>query len=87
MFNEVQLEQIKKIVDEAVRHAPRQKILQSDIPPQTIKRRHLEDVPIVFGLAADRPADGSEGIRAYFATDTGVLGCWDGSNWLEVTLS
>lgn len=88
MFDEKQINLIRKIVDEAVRKQPRQKLLQSDVPPQTIKKRHIEDVVIVFGEAADRPTDGdAEGVRAYFATDTGVLGCWDGTQWLETTLT
>lgn len=87
MFNEQQLDQIWKIVEKMMRQQPRQKIVQSDIKPQTIKRGHIEDVVIVFGLAADRPTSGLEGdIRAYFETDTGVLGCWDGTQWLETTL-
>lgn len=87
MFDEKQINLIRKMIDEAVRKLPRQKLIQSDVPPQTIKRRHIEDVVVVFGVAADRPTDGDEGVRAYFATDTGVLGCWDGTQWLETTLT
>lgn len=87
MFNDQQITLIRKMIDEAVRKLPRQKLIQSDIPPQTIKRRHIEDNVIVFGEIADRPSDGGAvGVYAYFATDTGVLGCWDGTQWLEVTL-
>lgn len=87
MFDDQQLTIIKKLIDEAIRKQPRQKLIQSDVPPGTIKRRHLDDVVIVFGVAANRPTGGTEGVRAYFATDTGVLGCWDGTQWLETTLT
>lgn len=87
MFDEKQLDQIKFIVAEELRHQQRQKILQSDIPPQTIKKRHIEDVVIVFGLSTDRPDNSDTGVRAYFETDTGTLACWDGTQWLEVTLT
>lgn len=88
MFDDKQINIIKKIVDEAVRKLPRIRIVQSDIPPQTIKRRHIEDVVVVFGVAADRPTDGDEfGVRAYFSTDSGVFACWDGTQWLETTLT
>jgi len=88
MFDEKQLELIRRMIDEALRKQPRQKVIQSDIPPQTIKARHLQDKVIVFGAAADRPTDGAaKGVYAYFETDTGVLGCWDGTSWLETTLS
>ena len=88
MFTEDQINQIKKVVDELLRKQGRQKLVQSDIPPGTIKRRHLEDVPVVFGVIADRPADGGAvGVNSYFATDTGVFGCWDGTQWLETTLA
>ena len=88
MFTELQINLIKKLVDEAVRKMPRQKVVQSDVPPGTIKRRHIEDRVIVFGLAIDRPVDGGAvGVYAYFATNTGVLACWDGTQWLETTLT
>lgn len=76
------------MIDEAVRKLPRQKVLQSDVPPQTVKRRHLEDAPIVFGLAADRPTEGdANDVRAYFATDTNVLSCWNGTSWVSETMT
>jgi len=84
MFDSAQIEQIRKIVDEMVRKQPRFKVLQSDIPPGTVKRRHLEDVPIVFGVLADRPADGEAvGIRSYFSTDNNTLAMWNGTAWVE----
>jgi len=72
------------MIDEAIRNQPRQKLVQSDIPPQTIKGRHLEDRVIVFGLAADRPTDGgAEGVYAYFSTDDDTLALWNSSAWVE----
>jgi len=88
MFDEKQINLIKRLIDEAIRKMPRQKLLQSDVPPQTIKYRHIEDKVIVFGLAADRPTDGSDvGVYAYFATDTNVLSCWNGTAWVSETLT
>lgn len=87
MFDEAQISYIKKLISETVRNQPRLKLIQSDVPPGTIKRRHVEDVVIVFGDSNDRPTTGSDGVKSYFSTDTGVLSCWDGSQWLETTLS
>ena len=44
---------------------------------------------IKFGLAANRPVTpGSDSwFYAYFATDSGVLSCWDGSAWLTTILT
>ena len=50
------------------------------------KRRHIADKVIVFGNG-DRHTNNSTGISVHFDTGTGVLSCWDGSAWLEVTLS
>ena len=87
MLKPEDLEQIEKMIDKQLQNSPRQKLAQGDVPPGTIKRRHLEDVVIVFGVIADRPANADTGVKAYFATDTGVLGLWDGDEWLETTLS
>lgn len=59
---------------------------QSDFPNRIVKQRHLEAWIVFSGLAANRP-DGSSEVKAYFATDTGVLSMWNGSAWLDVTLS
>jgi len=63
------------------------RIHQSDIPPQTIKGRHVEDAIIKRGLAADLPTEGSQACWAYFETDTGILNIWNNSAWVQVTLS
>ena len=59
---------------------------QSEILPKTIKPQHIDGVIVIFGVAADRP-DGSSHVKAYFATDSGVLSMWDGDEWLDTTLS
>lgn len=88
MFDEQQLALIRRMIDEALRKQSRQKVIQSDIPPQTIKARHLEDKVITFGVAADRPTDGAaKGVYAYFAEDTDTFSCWNGSSWVETTLT
>lgn len=58
----------------------------SEIPSKLIKNYHVEDMVIKRGLAADLP-DGSTHVKAYFSTDSGVLSIWDGSAWLDTTLS
>lgn len=63
------------------------RIHQSDIPPQTIKARHVEDAVIKRGLAADLPTEGSQACWAYFETDTGILNIWNDTTWVQVTLS
>lgn len=62
------------------------RVWQGSIPPQTIKDRHIDGTIIKRGVAANRP-DGTTSVSAYFATDTGVLSIWDGTQWLEVTLT
>lgn len=64
----------------------RRKSYQQDMAPDSIKLEHILNNPIVRGLAADRP-DGSTRTKAYFATDTGVLSIWDGTQWLTTTLT
>lgn len=51
-----------------------------------VTQRMVQDVVVKFGVAADIP-DGSTHTKAYFATDTGVLSMWDGTQWLSTTLS
>jgi hypothetical protein len=87
MLTDEDLNTIQKMIDKADRVQPRQKIIQSDIPPQTIKKRHIEDVVIVFGVLADRPTDSSTGVRAYFAMDNNTLYCWNGTAWVSEVLS
>jgi hypothetical protein len=61
---------------------------QSDVPVGTIKQRHLEpNALLVFtGLSANRP-NGTTWVKAYFATDTGVLSIWNGTAWKTTTLT
>jgi hypothetical protein len=66
---------IKKVIE-----AEDRQLTQSDIPQRIIKRRHVEDNVIVFGLAANLPATGND-VKAYYATDTDVLYLWDGSTF------
>jgi len=44
MFNEAQLDQIKRLVEEAVANHGRNIVHQGDIVPRTIKPRHIETV-------------------------------------------
>jgi len=71
----------KEAVDEAIGRIST--LHQSQIPPQTIKRRHLEDKVIVFGLAADRPTNSDTGIFCWFSTDNDTLALYNGSAWVE----
>jgi hypothetical protein len=61
---------------------------QSGIPVSTIKQRHIEPHAYLMftGLSANRP-DGTTHCKFYFATDTGVMSVWNGSAWLNTTLS
>lgn len=79
---------IDKTIEEKMRSAFRESLVQSDILPKTIKQRHIEGTIIKMGLAADRPSDGGAvGVLCFFSTDSGVLSIWDGSAWLSTTLS
>ena len=88
MFNQEQIDLIRKMVIEVVNRQPRQRLHQSDIPPQTIKASHLENMVIKRGLAADLPSDGGAvGVLAYFGTDDDTLSIWNGSAWVDTTLT
>ena len=83
-----QLDELKKEVSEL----KSRRIRQEMILPGAVKQRHIGEGTryIRSGLAADRPTSGEEPLQGsafYFATDTGVLSGWDGSAWLDVTLS
>ncbi len=58
---------------------------QSDFLPRQIKRRHIENVIIVFG-SGDRPTAGGD-VQAHFDTTSFVFSCWSGSAWKTTTLS
>jgi len=65
------------------------RVHQSDIPPSTIKQRHMGQGNrfIRSGLEADLPSSG-EGTSdnsspVYYATDTGIIYTWNGSMWLS----
>lgn len=75
-------EELQKEI-EANRSKP---IHHSQITPKMIKQRHIEDAIIKIG-DSDRPTDNTTGVMAHFDTATGVLSIWDGTQWLEVTLS
>lgn len=85
-------EEIREMIKEEVRAAfdlrDSKAVHSSRITPKLIKQRHIEDSVIKRGLAANLPSDGGAvGVYAYFETDTGDLKIWDGSQWLETTLS
>ena len=84
-------DRIKKLEDR-LDQLENRRIFQQMIVPDAIKMRHMGEANRFFrsGLSADRPTVGETGTdssAAYFATDTGVLSVWDGSAWLETTLS
>lgn len=59
----------------------------SDFLPGLLSQRHIiAPFKIVKFGESDRP-DGSSDVKAHFDTGTGVLSMWNGSAWLEVTLS
>jgi len=83
-----QLEELKKEI-EALKQ---RRISQQMIIPDAIKMRGMGEANrfVRCGLAADRPTIGetsTDSTALYFATDTGLLSIWNGSAWLETTLS
>jgi hypothetical protein len=64
------------------------RVTQQDIEQKAVKRRHMQDKPVVFGLAADRPVHGEKvDIFVWFSTDTNALSCWNGTAWVATTLA
>ncbi len=68
------------------------RIYQQQIVPDAVKMRHMSEGNrfVRSGLSTDRPTEGENGTDSsacYFATDTGVLSVWNGTSWLDVTLS
>jgi len=84
-MNENEIKQlVKEEVQKALAGSESKAIHPSRITPKMLKARHLEDVVIKFGLAADRPADGGKvNVQAYFSTDDDTLALWNGSAWVE----
>lgn len=81
------MEDIVKNLEKRVKILEQKRVYTADIMPKAVKREHLEDVVIVFGLAADLPTDDSTGIKAYFSTDTNVLSLYNGTAWVSETLT
>jgi len=50
---------------------------QADIPPRTIKSRHIEAWIIFFGLDANKPTTGTQNVQCYFAFDTKKVYFWN----------
>lgn len=79
---------VRELIAESVKPTDGDSVIhQSQIPPRTIKKRHIQDVVIVFGLATDRPTDSSTRTFCYFATDTDTLSCYNGNAWVEEVLT
>lgn len=84
----LQFDELVRKVEELVDSQKNQRrIYQTDVAPNEIKQRHIDGRIIFVGLDADLPDDGLTQIKAYWATDTGKLYIWDGSDWLSATLT
>lgn len=82
---------VKKIEQEIISLHGR-RILQSDVLPNVIKKRHMGEPNsyVNSGLAADKPTEGistNGGVSIYFATDTNVLYIWNGTAWVSEILT
>lgn len=56
------------------------RIYQRDISPKAVKQRSIDGIIIFRGNIADRPADGSSQIQAYYAEDEKKLYVWNTVN-------
>lgn len=82
-MNEERVRQIiQEELDKYFRKHKFDQIHQSQIAPDTIKRRHINDKVIVFGTS--RPDDNTTGVDVYFNTSTGTLSLYDGSAWVDI---
>lgn len=73
-------------IEKQIRQLNTKRVYQDDIPPNTIKQRHVEAMIIFRGLEADLP-DGTTEKIAYFCTDSNKLKIWNGTAWVSTTLS
>src|ERR1035437_7459204 len=62
-------------------------INQADIPPRTIKQRHMEAWIVFSGLDAKRPLTHTTEVKAWFSTDTNKLWIDNGTTWVGTVLS
>ena len=67
----------------------RRRVAQWDILNKAVKQRHIEGMIIFRGPAASRPTNTPNvtEVLAYWATNTGVLSIWSGTQWLTTTLT
>jgi len=92
-MNTNKLIQVISDLSERLSNLENARIHQSDIPPATIKQRHLGDGNrfIRSGLEANLPTSGEgtsiNSTAYYFCVDSNKLKIWNGVNWVSVTLS
>lgn len=65
------------------------RIYQRDIIPKAVKQGAIDGIIIFRGAIANRPADGSTQIQAYYAEDQKKLYVWNTANsaWESGTFS
>jgi len=77
---------VQEMIDEAMHSLDGRILHPSEFVLGLVKPRFIDGVIIQFGLAADRPVDGSS-TKAWFAEDSGVLSLWNGTAWLTETFT
>ena len=86
------LEERIKVLEQKIEELESRRIRQEMILPSVIKARHI-GAGVRFirsGLAADIPTTGEgaeQGSAIYFETDTNKLKVWNGTAWVEETLT
>jgi hypothetical protein len=77
-------------LESRIQYLESQRINQQQILPNAVTQAHIRGGVIIFvDSAANRPADGSTQVQAFFSNDTHVLSIWDktAKQWRTVTLS
>lgn len=84
-------EEIVKLVQSEVKKATdaltTKSIHRTQLLPKVVKSANIDGFILQKGLEVNLPVSNSTGIDMYFATDTGILYIFDGTDWLSVTLT
>lgn len=69
-----------QFAENEIKNLKNRRVTQRDILPKEVKQRSIDGLIIFRGAVANRPADGSTQIQAYYAEDQKKLYVWNTAN-------